>query len=121
MELAWPISSYVRSLSLQHKLRESVWKHDHLAKRYDDFAISSSLGLLISDNKPGQGAHKHPDIHFSSAKEPKFLGGIISEAGIGTHTFERGRDQLLRGEHDVFVKQPRIQYTPTHRSPSWFH
>ena len=118
MELAWPISSYVRSLSLQHKLRESVaGKHDHLAKRYDgclpNFIVigaaksaTTSLAKVLT---------KHPDIHFSSAKEPKFFGrNYLRGWDWYAHFFERGRDQLLRGEASTMYSSSsrEFQYTP---------
>ena len=118
MEPLHLISSQIRSLELQKKLRESLaGKHDHLAKRYQNSlpnfivigaakSATTSLAKVLS---------RHPDIHFSSAKEPKFFGRNYHKGWDWyAHFFESGRERQLRGEASTMYSSSshEFQYTP---------
>ena len=118
MELLKPISSYARSLRLQYRLRQSLaGKHDHLVKRHEDclpnfIVIGAAKSATTSLAKV---LMKHPDIHFSSAKEPKFFGRNYHKGWDWyAHFFEAGRHQLLRGEASTMYSSSshEFQFTP---------
>ena len=118
MELLRPISSHARSIVLQHRLKESLeGKHDHLAEDYKHclpnfIVIGAAKSATTSLAKIMK---KHKDIHFSSAKEPKFFGrNYLRGWDWYGHFFETGRDQLLRGEASTMYSSSsyEFQYTP---------
>ena len=77
MDFLLPINSLARSIHLQQQLKRSLaGKHDHIASLYKQYlpnfivigaakSATTSLAKIMT---------KHKDIHFSSAKEPKFFG-----------------------------------------------
>ena len=92
-------------------------KHDHLAKYYKD-SLPNFIIIGAAKSATTSLAHlleRHDQIHFSSAKEPKFFGRNYGRGWTWYSSFfEAGRDLPLRGEASTMYSSgsPSFRYTP---------
>ena len=118
MPISLQIANQLRSYQLHRAIRDSLaGHHDHLANPYRSFLPNF---IVIGAAKSATTSlaeifYKHDQIHFSSAKEPKFFGRNYERGWAWyAHFFEKGGHLSLRGEASTMYtsSSPAFSFTP---------